>query len=158
MQQNPFDHITFTDSNGEVVIYDGSPVTWRVSAYAIIIEDEKILLIKSKADHLYDVVGGGIELGETIEAALAREAREEAGVSLEIGELCASHQDFFYHRGEEKFYQTLLLFYKAKRTSELGQQSDAKIIFRQFVELSELSDYPMLEYLRKIIFQSTHKP
>lgn len=154
MQQKPFDKIVFTDSNGEVVHYDGSPVSWRVSAYAIIVEDRRVLLIRSKADRLYDVVGGGIELGETVEAALTREATEEAGISLEIGELCASHQDFFYHRGEGKFYQTLLLFYKARRTSEIGQASDQKIIFHQFVKLSELSDYPMLGYLREIVLRS----
>ncbi|MBP7774964.1 NUDIX domain-containing protein, partial [Candidatus Woesebacteria bacterium] len=67
---------TFSNANLEPVPYDGSEVTWRVSAYALIIRDGKLLLAKSKHEKFYDVIGGGVDIGETIEEALHREAAE----------------------------------------------------------------------------------
>lgn len=154
---NPFTHQAFVDSNGEAVPYDGSPVSWRVSAYAVIVENRQVLLIRSKADRLYDVVGGSIELGETIEAALAREALEEAGAKLQIGELLGTHQDFFYHRAEGKFYQTLLLYFAASRLGEFAPPTDAKIVFREWVDLDRLNEYPMLGYLREVVEKAVEK-
>lgn len=154
---NPFANQVFTNANDEVVPYDGSPVSWRVSAYAIIIEDRRVLLIRSKVDRLYDVVGGGIELGETVEAALAREALEEAGAKLQVGELLGTHQDFFYHRGEGKFYQTLLIYFAASRIGELTTPTDAKIVFREWVDLDRLDEYPMLGYLREMVTRAVKR-
>ena len=59
-----FNLVTFTDSNGEPVAYDGSEVTWRVSAYAVIVSNNQVLLVRGKDEKLFDVVGGGVEFGE----------------------------------------------------------------------------------------------
>lgn len=69
----------FSDANQESVEYDGSPLNWRVSAYAVIKQDGKVLIIKNKLEKLYDIVGGGIEFGEDILEALERECMEEGG-------------------------------------------------------------------------------
>lgn len=52
-----FHQVTFHDANGNVVAYDGSEVAWRVSAYALIVENGQILLVKNKREQLFDVVG-----------------------------------------------------------------------------------------------------
>ncbi len=65
MKNSLFNKI-FTDANQRVVAYDGSPVTWRISAYVLIIKADQVLLIKNNHEELYNVVGGGIEIGETI--------------------------------------------------------------------------------------------
>lgn len=56
---------------------------------AVIIKDEKILLIKrTKSDLIYWVIpGGGVEISETNEEALIRECKEELGVRVKIKEL-----------------------------------------------------------------------
>lgn len=128
---------TFINANLEPVPYDGSEVTWRVSAYALIIKDRKLLLAKSRHEKYYDVIGGGVDIGETIEEALHREAMEEAGARIQIGKLLFTAMDWFYHR-KGKFYQTLQLYYQAELVGELEQATDADIGWTGFVPIAEV--------------------
>jgi 8-oxo-dGTP pyrophosphatase MutT (NUDIX family) len=128
---------TFSNANLEPVPYDGSEVTWRVSAYALIIRDGKLLLAKSKHEKFYDVIGGGVDIGETIEEALHREAAEEAGAQIEIGKLLFTAMDWFYHR-KGKFYQTLQLYYQAELVGELGKATDPDIEWTEFVPIADV--------------------
>ena len=62
------------------------PIRIRVSA--LIVRDEKLLLIKCHDDEIglhYNVPGGGLEYGETLEDGLRRELKEETCVDIEIG-------------------------------------------------------------------------
>jgi len=127
----------FTNADQEVVPYDGSPISWRVSAYVIVEEDGEILLIKNKTEKLYDIVGGGIEMGETIEEAISRECIEEAGIRVEQGKLVASHVDWFYHE-KGVFYQTLQIFYSAELLGELQEPTEQNIEWRGFVPIEEV--------------------
>jgi len=75
---------------------------------AVIIKDEKILLIKrTKPNLIYWVIpGGGVEINETNEEALIRECNEELGVKVKIKELifdtisekeeAAKQKEYFY--------------------------------------------------------------
>ncbi|KQL32941.1 NUDIX hydrolase [Bacillus sp. FJAT-25509] len=61
----------------------------RVRACALIIENDSVLLIQfTDEDGIhYNLPAGGTEPGETIIEAVKREAFEEAGVDVEVGEL-----------------------------------------------------------------------
>ena len=61
---------------------------------AIIIEGSKILLIhRNKNGEEYWVFpGGGVDKGETPEIAMLREALEELGVSVDVGQQFAIHE------------------------------------------------------------------
>lgn len=67
------------------------------------------------------MIGGGVDIGETIEEALHREAVEEAGTRIKIGKLLFTAMDWFYHR-KGKFYQTLQLYYQAEMMDGLKKQ------------------------------------
>lgn len=59
----------------------------RTGVYGIVVYEEKILLITQKSGPWkgrLDLPGGGIEHGETVEAALHREFLEEVGMSFEV--------------------------------------------------------------------------
>ena len=57
---------------------------YRVAVKALIRDEEgKILLIKEKSDK-WDLPGGGLNHGEEPEAGLARELKEEVGISEDI--------------------------------------------------------------------------
>src|SRR5689334_14488997 len=64
-------------------------------AGALIIRDGKILLIhrKKKGDEYWVLVGGGVEIGETVEQALVREVREETGLEVKTFDLLRVHED-----------------------------------------------------------------
>jgi ADP-ribose pyrophosphatase YjhB (NUDIX family) len=133
---------TFTNADQEIVPYDGSPVSWRISVYVLVqrlneSNVKEILIIKNQLEKLHDVVGGGVELGETLEEAIQREALEEAGADVKLGELLRVKEDWFYHR-KGGFYHTLQLFYTAELVGELTNPSDSDIIWRDFVPVSEI--------------------
>jgi ADP-ribose pyrophosphatase YjhB (NUDIX family) len=59
-----------------------------VGVGAVIVEDGKVLLVKRKYDPLagrWSLPGGGVEVGETLEASIAREMLEETGLDIEVG-------------------------------------------------------------------------
>lgn len=62
---------------------------------AIIIKDNKFLMVENdKFDHMYSV-GGRLKFGETTEEAVIREVFEETGVKMEIERLGFIHENFF---------------------------------------------------------------
>ncbi|MGN1074317.1 MAG: (deoxy)nucleoside triphosphate pyrophosphohydrolase [Eubacteriales bacterium] len=65
-----------------------------VEVVAALIRDGSRFLICQRPAHkarglLWEFVGGKVEPGETKEAALVRECREELGITLEVGEVFA---------------------------------------------------------------------
>ena len=50
----------------------------------ILVDDDKVVLIKSTKSNYYVLVGGSIEEGETIEQGLIRECKEESGYDISI--------------------------------------------------------------------------
>lgn len=139
IQEATFPH-TFIDANEDVIPYDGSTITWRVGAYVFVIKNDELLIVKSKRGKFYDVVGGGIEIGETIEEGLHREALEEAGAKINIGELVLAKQGWFYHR-KGTFHQELQLFYIAELVEEMKTPTDPDIEKAMFVPLTLIDKY-----------------
>jgi 8-oxo-dGTP diphosphatase len=61
-----------------------------VGVGAIIIEQDRVMLVKRAHPPLageWSIPGGALEMGETLRQAAAREALEETGLTVEVGEL-----------------------------------------------------------------------
>ena len=59
-----------------------------VGVGAVIVEDGKVVIVKRRYEPLagrWSLPGGTLELGETLETAVAREMREETGLDVEVG-------------------------------------------------------------------------
>jgi mutator protein MutT len=59
-----------------------------VGVGAVIIQDGKVVLIRRKYEPLagqWSLPGGALEIGETLEAGVAREMLEETGLEVEVG-------------------------------------------------------------------------
>ena len=61
----------------------------KVRATAILVEDEKILLVEQRVtgSRSWSLPGGALEAGETLEACLVREVREETGLLVGMDRL-----------------------------------------------------------------------
>lgn len=62
----------------------------RISVGALVVEENKILLVNHKRDGRYDfwvAPGGGIQGIESLTEGVAREVREETGLIVDVGKL-----------------------------------------------------------------------
>lgn len=142
---------TFYNSDNEIIPYDGSPMTWRVSVYTVVIENQQILIAKNRLEKFHDVLGGGVEFGETIHETLHREAMEEGGAKIEVGKLLRVHEDYFYHR-KGSFHQTVQLFYEGKLVGELGKPTEELVEWVGFVDLKKIgTEYRLPTIVEKIV-------
>lgn len=141
LQQNiPFH---FRDANYNEVAYDGSPVQWRVSIYGVYIQDSKLLVIKNKEEPFHDIPGGGIEVGESLEQALAREGREEAGWELKPTQPVWTMIDWFYHSGEKAFYRSLQQFWLASGQPLPTGPTDPRTVESRLIPIQEALKLPL---------------
>ena len=74
----------------------------RIRAVAILIKNNKVLLIHRKNEKEYFVFpGGGVENGETVEQAVVRELKEETTINVKIDRLLYHH---IYDNDTELFF------------------------------------------------------
>ena len=64
-----------------------SAAQFRIAVYAIIFADRRVLLALRHNINWWNLPGGGMELGETVDEAMRREVREETGLEVEIERL-----------------------------------------------------------------------
>jgi 8-oxo-dGTP diphosphatase len=118
----------------------------RVTA-ALIRNDRKLLIARRKPGSagagLWEFPGGKIEPGETAEACLERELREEFDIEARVGRLAASGRGVL---GAEPF--VLLAFEVERWTGEIKLRAHDEI---RWVRLEELAGYPLPEADRQVV-------
>lgn len=65
-----------------------SPSVFRIGTFALIFDDAGRILIGLRRDaNWWNLPGGGMEVGETVEQTVIREVREETGLEVEVERL-----------------------------------------------------------------------
>ena len=132
----------------------------QIGAYALIIKDEKILLINKVSgpyDGKLDLPGGTIEFKETPQDALIRELKEETGIKLKKYELFDADSVFFEWKYDKKiikvhhigiFYKVLEYTGKIKENIDIDSKNDdskgAKFYKINEIKKEELSKIAIL--------------
>lgn len=127
---------------------------FRLRAAAIIIENNCVLFATNDMEKYYYSIGGAIELGETAEAAVLREVKEETGVSYEIERLAFVQENFFKRDdGMLKDLQcheiTFYFLMKPRGSQQLNSHSktanntvEEKMVWLPIDKLGEYEAYP----------------
>ncbi len=116
----------------------------RVAARALIVIDQRLLLVNAYADpakQLLCAPGGGGEPGEALTETLFREVYEETGLSIQPGALAGVSE---FHDPDEGFHQ-LDLFFHAKALDALPEDwaDPADIVERRLlVTRDDLAHHP----------------
>ena len=100
-----------------------------VGVGAIIIEDERVVLVKRLHPPLqaeWSIPGGVLEVGELVREAAIREAREETGLTVEPGELLGVYDRILRNPEKRVQYHYVLIDFLCRRVAGyLSAASDA---------------------------------
>lgn len=121
---------------------------FKIAVSAFIIKDEKLLILKrgdeeSFLPSTWEVPGGGVEAAETIEAAIIRETKEEAGLSI-VPKTLFSYFEYLDGEGQ-KTVNLNFLCHLTDRSQEVdvtgGEMQEAR-----WISLSELNTIPFTSF------------
>jgi 8-oxo-dGTP pyrophosphatase MutT (NUDIX family) len=132
---------------------------FHVGVYGILIDQERILLIKKARGAykgMFDLPGGGIEFGEKIEETLKREFIEETGLVLSDFSFIANNEcfsEYLNDQGEPRKLHHLGLYYKVSASLEnLKTEPDGQdSLGAKFVDIRDLDKIMIDPIAREII-------
>jgi 8-oxo-dGTP diphosphatase len=111
----PIEQRNYFDSQGHCHnLRSKDTISWRISAYALVRELDAILLVMQEDGSHYELPGGGIEIGESVESGVRRECQEETGCDIQVTSTIpfyVSESNFFHDR--DGFFHSICLFYEA---------------------------------------------
>ncbi len=85
---------------------------YRPAVYALVLHEDQLLVVDLPSTGKYGLPGGGVELGESMEAALRREVREETGIEVVIESLAGVTESLFYYDPADLAFHGFLFFYR----------------------------------------------
>lgn len=124
----------------------------KVRVTAILIKDDKLLLLEQNVDNErgWSLPGGGLEEGETLEHALEREMVEETGLTVAVKELLYVCDYIKY--GNHVVHMTFLVESNDKKLGKTTPGLDKNIIkSMSFVPISELENYGFSKKFQEIV-------
>lgn len=129
---------------------------YRISIKGVILNDVgDILLVKESGRNWWDLPGGGMDHGEDIKTALAREMKEEVNLTGDFSYKVV-HVDDPAELKDAKVLQVRLIFIIKPEIMEFSPGDDSdEIAFMPFKQIKEV-DVSKYEYLKMVMgsFQS----
>jgi mutator protein MutT len=124
-----------------------------VGVGAIIIEQDRVMLVKRAHPPLageWSIPGGALEIGETLRQAAAREALEETGIVVEVGELLGVYDRILRDADGRVRYHYVLIDFLCRRIAGEPQSAGDAAEARWFTR-GEVSRLPLAEDTAEVI-------
>jgi len=111
-----------------------------VGVGAVVIDGNRVLLVRRGHEPLkgeWSVPGGAVEIGETLEAAVAREVQEETGLRVDVGPIVdVLDRIRFDPDGRARYHYVLVDFVCKPNSGTLASSSDADdVMWAPLIEL-----------------------
>ena len=130
--------------------YPAQPV---VGVGAVVLDGDRVLLVKRGHEPLkgeWSLPGGAVELGETLEAAIVREVREETGLEVDAGPIVDVLDRLLYDRdGRVEYHYVLVDFLCRPSGGAVCCASDAEAA--EWAPLERLESYGLAEKTLEVI-------
>ncbi len=128
-----------------------------VRAYGILVEDGKVLLVRSSSPQivppLWWLPGGGIDFGESPEETLLREFYEETGLNIAEPKLLDVVSDVRRRPNGDRIHTVRVLYTVSIASGHLQDEAEGTTDQAQWFSFSELDAVNVAEYaLRAIQF------
>jgi 8-oxo-dGTP diphosphatase len=136
------------------------PLAPIVAVGVIILKAGRIAVIrrdKEPARGLWTFPGGAVELGETVREAARREAREETGLDVEIGEVAAVVDNVVRDESGAIQYHYVILDFFARPTGGI-LQAGTDVSDACWASLADVEMLEMTEKAREITWQLLAEP
>ena len=130
--------------------YPSRPV---VGVGAVILSDGKVVLVKRRHEPLagqWSLPGGTLELGETLEAGVAREMLEETGLVVEVGPVIEVFDRILLDENRKVRYHFVLVDYLCRPVAGT-LRSDSDVSDVALADPSDLSGYHLAPKARDVI-------
>lgn len=131
-------------------VYPSRPI---VGVGAVVIEDGRVVLVRRRFEPLaghWSLPGGAVEVGETLEAGVAREVREETGLIVEVGPMIEAFDRILRDDAGVVQYHYVLIDYLCRPIGgEIAAGSDVDAA--RFVRPEDLKDYQLTEKAAAVI-------
>ena len=106
----------------------------RLAVRAVILRDDRLLLVNAwaRSSDLWCAPGGGVERGQSLPEALAREVHEECGLRVSVGAPCLVNE---YHDPPSGFHQVEVFFrctIRAGHLTDTWQDPEGVVHSRRF--------------------------
>jgi 8-oxo-dGTP diphosphatase len=110
---------------------EGKDYMWRPAVYCLMFnsQKDKVAVIQTN-NGKYFLPGGGIEDDETHEECLKREALEEMGMDIEIGQFIGCARRYFYSTIEYKYYLSEGYFYLCDEGKQLSEPTEEDLFLK----------------------------
>ena len=116
-----------------------------VGVGAVTVDDGRVVLIRRRYEPLagqWSLPGGMVELGETLENAIAREMLEETSLVVEVGPVIEVFDRIMFDESRRVRYHFVLVDYLCWRVSgDLGASSDVDAA--EWVDPANLEPYSL---------------
>jgi 8-oxo-dGTP pyrophosphatase MutT (NUDIX family) len=141
---------------GEETQVDKTDLSLAVNVYGVIVKDNKIVISPQWQDNGFDFPGGHLELGETTEATLVREVKEETGFDIKPLEIIDVFTSFFMHPRKQKPQQSIMIYYSAEI---VGGKLSADGFDTHEHEYAKMARFATLDEIKKMKYMcSTQEP
>jgi ADP-ribose pyrophosphatase YjhB (NUDIX family) len=97
--------------DGHIKEFQSDRLILRPAAYALIVHEGKLLLLRMRQTGKYHLPGGGINIGERMEDTLKREVQEETGIDIEVVRFAHFEEVFFYYDPSDRAYHGLHFYF-----------------------------------------------